>query len=400
VSSRGGVSAVDMYALAKHSPLVLRRIFIQLGKTSCSNARAVLAAGSHHMPRWLWGLLRQARLPQFGQHSEFTSVLAARAQGQENALLGGVPIGPRHCYNQADMRCLILAVFLVVVQTAPPVPRQAPDSAGGADQEVQPKISENKAPAAKSSSPAKALDSSPNEQRRDNPNSPNAQQPIRVAELPPVSVTRDWIDRTTWVFGAILVIVGVLGICAAYRTLKAIERQGLSMKRQTTHLRRSVVQARRAALAAKLSADALINSERAYIDGELARDEEAEKISVIRYKIKITNKGKTPAKILGYKTNFGCLAEGTGFSREKLSSEQTHTICFFLGSDKSETLGGPIDLSIFSNCTGDGAYCVTIRYEDVINQAPKAKVHETAFVYYCKFLLDHPHRISIYDRYT
>ena len=91
MSSRGGVSAVDMYALAKHSPLVLRRIFIQLGKTSCSNARAVFAAGSHHMPRWLWGLLRQARLPQFGQHSEFTSVLAARAQGQENALLGRFP---------------------------------------------------------------------------------------------------------------------------------------------------------------------------------------------------------------------------------------------------------------------------------------------------------------------
>ena len=42
-------------------------------------------------PRWLWGLLRQARLPQFGQHSEFTSVLAACAQGQENALLGRVP---------------------------------------------------------------------------------------------------------------------------------------------------------------------------------------------------------------------------------------------------------------------------------------------------------------------
>ena len=43
------------------------------------------------MPRWLWGLLRQARLPQFGQHSEFTSVLAARAQGQEIALLGRFP---------------------------------------------------------------------------------------------------------------------------------------------------------------------------------------------------------------------------------------------------------------------------------------------------------------------
>jgi hypothetical protein len=45
----------------------------------------LFAAGSHQLPRWLWGLLRQARLPQFGQHPEFTSVLAARAQGQENA---------------------------------------------------------------------------------------------------------------------------------------------------------------------------------------------------------------------------------------------------------------------------------------------------------------------------
>jgi hypothetical protein len=31
------------------------------------------------------GLLRQARVPQFGQHPELSSVLAARAQGQENA---------------------------------------------------------------------------------------------------------------------------------------------------------------------------------------------------------------------------------------------------------------------------------------------------------------------------
>ena len=45
----------------------------------------LFAAGSHQLPRWLWGLLRQARLPQFGQHSELSSVLAARAQGQENA---------------------------------------------------------------------------------------------------------------------------------------------------------------------------------------------------------------------------------------------------------------------------------------------------------------------------
>ena len=47
----------------------------------------LFAAGLQQNPRCLWGLLRQARLPHSGQHPEFTSVLAARAQGQEN---GGV----------------------------------------------------------------------------------------------------------------------------------------------------------------------------------------------------------------------------------------------------------------------------------------------------------------------
>jgi hypothetical protein len=53
-----------------------------------------------------------------------------------------------------------------------------------------------------------------------------------------------------------LLLAGIAGICVAIRTLKAIERQGLSMRRQTTHLRNSVIQARNAARAAKRSADA------------------------------------------------------------------------------------------------------------------------------------------------
>ena len=56
-----------------------------LGSLHAPTLGRLFAAGSHHLPRWLWGLLRQARPPQFRQHSEFTSVLAARAQGQENA---------------------------------------------------------------------------------------------------------------------------------------------------------------------------------------------------------------------------------------------------------------------------------------------------------------------------
>jgi hypothetical protein len=55
------------------------------GRPHAPTLARLLAAVSLHNTRWLWGLLRQARLPQSGQHSEFTSVLAARAQGQENA---------------------------------------------------------------------------------------------------------------------------------------------------------------------------------------------------------------------------------------------------------------------------------------------------------------------------
>jgi len=48
----------------------------------------LLAAGSRHVPRWIWGPLGQARLPQSRQHSELSSVLAARIKGQENGRVG------------------------------------------------------------------------------------------------------------------------------------------------------------------------------------------------------------------------------------------------------------------------------------------------------------------------
>jgi hypothetical protein len=46
-----------MYALAKHSPLFLRRIFIRPGKTSCSNARAGFLPLVHTYCRVGFGVL-------------------------------------------------------------------------------------------------------------------------------------------------------------------------------------------------------------------------------------------------------------------------------------------------------------------------------------------------------
>ena len=91
------------------------------------------------------------------------------------------------------------------------------------------------------------------------------QKPVKVAELPPVSVKPGWRDDLALFFAGALVGVGAYGVWMAKRTLKVVERQAVSMRRQTTHLKNSVVQAREAAQAAKRSTDALIASERAWV---------------------------------------------------------------------------------------------------------------------------------------
>jgi hypothetical protein len=127
--------------------------------------------------------------------------------------------------------------------------------------------------------------------------------------------------------------VGIIGICVAINTLKALRiqaiimrrqtrhvaRQALSMRRQTTHLRNSVIQARKGARAAKISAeaakasaDAAISSERAWVMVDLDKVpgagfflygstvERGEKRyhASVRVRCICTNQGKTPAKII------------------------------------------------------------------------------------------------------
>jgi hypothetical protein len=59
----------------------------------------------------------------------------------------------------------------------------------------------------------------------------------------------DWWYRTYVICTGLLVVVGAVGVHYAIKTLKAIQRQALSMRRQTTLLRQS-------ANAAKISSDA------------------------------------------------------------------------------------------------------------------------------------------------
>jgi hypothetical protein len=194
-------------------------------------------------------------------------MLPRRRGSQSAARLGGVLVW----YSYWTMKALLLALFLSAMQTAPPVPRQSADSANQDANKGQKEASQHQSPTAQAPTPKNLPEKAVSEKAStENPAIPNTQQPTRITELPPVSVTRDWIDKTSWTFGGILVVVGIVGVCAAYRTLRAIEqqarimrrqtghiaRQAQSMRYQTTHLRNSVIQARKGARAAQTSADA------------------------------------------------------------------------------------------------------------------------------------------------
>lgn len=82
----------------------------------------------------------------------------------------------------------------------------------------------------------------------------------------------------------------------ALQTLRAIKRQGVSMRRQTTHIRKSAEAGEVAARAAMSNVQAVINSERPWLTVSIRDDPENTKpfpayINVLK------NEGRTPAKI-------------------------------------------------------------------------------------------------------
>jgi hypothetical protein len=206
------------------------------------------------------------------------------------------------------MKTLLLAVLLSMMQAAPPVPIQVADSANQSADKGHKKAGEH-AGNITPTPPERIAEKGVGERNSsDKQTSANAEQFVTIRELPPVSTIRDWMDKAGLAFSAILVVVGLVGVCAAYRTLRAIERQAsimrrqtrhiarqaLSMRRQTTHLRNSVIQARKGARAAKASADALANIERAWVDIRLTKQGHAV------YFLEITNVGRTVAHIKEY----------------------------------------------------------------------------------------------------
>jgi hypothetical protein len=209
---------------------------------------------------------------------------------------------------------------------------------------------------------------------------------LTVVQTPVTDPSRkDIWDKFYICLTAVLVLVGICTFIAIWY--------------QAVKTRDAAEATQRSATAARDSVDALINSERAWIDGELIRNTNVVK----RYLLKITNHGKTPAQVYGYEVSWGLLVDGTEFSLKGLNNKLARNVHVFLASGDNNILQefNLDEMFAGSDGTEKGAFCVKIRYGDVITKGQKdLEPHETSFVCLYVTLVEYLERIAWENKYT
>lgn len=124
-------------------------------------------------------------------------------------------------------------------------------------------------------------------------------QSVTVNSLPAVSVTRDGMDWAALSFSVVLMVVGIIGVRAAIRTLRAVEEQAKEMVHQAKLISEQTEVAKVAADAALLNAQAVINAERARLlfTVEKRLDDRFRGRGI--FSIYVINYGRAPAELLG-----------------------------------------------------------------------------------------------------
>lgn len=140
------------------------------------------------------------------------------------------------------MKYLALAVLLAVMQTSAPVPRKAADPSNRASQNIKSDSSSNQSPSQKPQTIVQPISAQPNQDTSRNPAAENTQNPVVVRELPPVSITKDRWDRLYIAFTGVLIVVGILGVRAAYKTLREMKAQRETMQGQLTTMQDQLTQ--------------------------------------------------------------------------------------------------------------------------------------------------------------
>ena len=123
----------------------------------------------------------------------------------------------------------------------------------------------------------------------------NAQGPVSVSSLPQISAARDWIDWLALLISTVLMIVGIVGIGAALKTLRAVKKQADLMTEQAALMKEQTAISDKAASAALLNAQAVINAERPWLLIYPSRSGTGEHSS---FTFKAVNRGRSPAEII------------------------------------------------------------------------------------------------------
>lgn len=122
-------------------------------------------------------------------------------------------------------------------------------------------------------------------------------QTVRISDLPPVSMSKDWSDWSYWVFTFFLVATSALQVYLLWGNLRAIERQALTMERQTSVLEKSVELAEKSADTARQNLEMFVSRERGHLRVELRPIEWPLKPGTARLAYHVTLYGSTEAYI-------------------------------------------------------------------------------------------------------
>jgi hypothetical protein len=123
------------------------------------------------------------------------------------------------------------------------------------------------------------------------------QQTVRVSELPPLSISKDWSDQAYWAFTLFLAIIGGFQAFLLWGNLRAIERQAIQMERQTGILQQSVALAEKSAETAKQNIDLFVSRERAHLRVEITPLEWPLQPGIPKLSYRVTLHGATEAYV-------------------------------------------------------------------------------------------------------
>jgi|GEM_PF-4879594 len=268
----------------------------------------------------------------------------------------------------------IVAVFLAVAQTASPIPRKAPDHPANASSGVQSNGNTNQNPT--NQNPAIPQPIQTVKERYDGPTGAgeNKPQPIAIREFPPVSIAKDWADKSYWVFSGLLVLVGGFQVWLLWRTWKAMQKQTTQLERQ--------VRASHDGLRAWVGVAAWENQFTVDFNATLVdKFNEVFNPSPTRFEWEIKNFGQTPAfiKKIGSQHTYAKTA-----NLDTLPPPTMHPMIDFIGAGRGKANPITIEDGVLGEVLTRlkfWRFVIKIEYRDAFDQT---QIHETmvSFHYY------------------